>query len=270
MVKFRLIPTIILKGQMIVQSFQFKRYLPIGNIETAIQFFNNWDVDEIVLLDILATREKRQPQIDVIDRASIGCFLPLTFGGGIKTVDDIRNIIRAGADKVVIGSEAVKNPSLVTLGAQRFGNQCITVSIDYKKNIEGREEVYIVNGTIPTGMHPLEWAKKLESLGAGELLLYSIDRDGSRKGYDLTLLQQVVSSVRIPVIACGGVGKMSHLVEGIVQGNAQAVAVGNILHHTEHSTIQAKAYMKKKGLNIRLSSIVNYEGFNFDQFERAF
>ena len=270
MVKIRLVPTIILKEQMIVQSFEFKRYLPIGNVETAIEFFNNWDVDEIVLLDIMATQENRRPHLEIIERASEGCFLPLTFGGGIKSVEEIRNTIRSGADKVVLGAEAIRNPDLVTLGANRFGNQCITISVDYKKNRDGEDEVYIVNGKVPTGMHPLDWAKKVESLGAGEILLYSIDRDGSRKGYDLEMLRRISDAVNIPVIACGGVGNMNHLVEGIERGHSQAVAAGNILHHTEHSTIQAKAYMKNAGLNIRLSSKVNYDGFQFDLFDRAF
>lgn len=270
MLKNRLIPTIILNGHRIVQSFKFQRYLPIGNVETAIEFFNNWDVDEIVLLDIMATREWRKPGIEVIKEAARECFVPLTFGGGVKTIDDIRDIIRAGADKVIIGSEAFQNPEFIEKGSERFGNQCITVSIDYKKNSNSEEEVFIVNGRQPTGLHPLKWAKRVESLGAGEILLYSIDRDGSRQGYDLEVLQQVSKSVNIPVIACGGVGRMEDLVEGILKGHAQAVGAGNIFHHTEHSTIQAKAYMKRKRLNVRLSSVVNYENFNFDQFDRAY
>jgi imidazole glycerol-phosphate synthase subunit HisF len=270
MVKFRLIPTIILNGHMIVQSFQFKKFLPIGNVETAIEFFNNWDVDEIVLLDIMATKEQRTPNIKIVEKAAKGCFVPMSFGGGIKTLEDIRNIIRAGADKVIIGAEAVINPDLISAGARRFGDQCISVSIDYKKNVDGVNEVYIQNGSIPTSMDPTTWARKLESLGAGEILLYSIDRDGTRTGYDLKTIADVANSVKIPVVACGGGGKLSHLVEGILKGNAQAVAAGNIFHHTEHSTIQAKAFLKDNGLNIRLSSTANYDGFKFDQFERAF
>lgn len=270
MVKFRLIPTILLNDYMIVQSFRFQDYLPIGNVETAIEFFNNWDVDEIVLLDMMATRQDRLPNIDIIEKASVGCFVPLTFGGGIKTVDHIRNIIRAGADKVVIGAEAVKNPNLIQEGADKFGDQCITISIDYKINKNNEPEVFIINGQVATGLHPLDLAKKVESQGAGEILLYSIDRDGSRMGYDLDMIKSVSDAVRIPVIACGGVGLNRHFVDGIQEGQAQAVAAGNIFNHTEHSTIQAKAHMKQAGLDIRLSSVVNYEDFDFDPIDRAY
>jgi len=270
MVKFRLIPTILLNDYMIVQSFKFEKYLPIGNVETAIEFFNNWDVDEIVLLDIMATKKGRLPNIDIVEKASVGCFVPLTFGGGIKTVDDIRNIIRAGADKVVIGAEAVRNPNLIRDGAERFGDQCMTVSIDYKMNAQQEPEVFIENGKLATGLHPLDLAKKVEVLGAGEILLYSIDRDGSRMGYDLEMIDMISSSVGIPVVACGGVGINRHFAEGIQKGHAQAVAAGNIFNHTEHSTIQAKAYMVQKGLDIRLSSVVNYEEFGFDHIDRAY
>jgi imidazole glycerol-phosphate synthase subunit HisF len=268
--KNRLIPILILNGNKIVQSFNFRNYLPIGNIKTAIEFFNNWDVDEIVLLDIMATRDGRKPGIKIIEEVAKDCFVPLTIGGGIKSVKDVRDVIRAGADKVIIGSEALRKPELITEIAKKFGNQCITISIDYKNNKNFENEVFFINGQRSTGLHPLAWAKTVENLGAGEILLYSIERDGSRHGYDLDVLKQVATNVKIPVIACGGVGRMEHIVEGIQTGLAQAVAAGNIFHHTEHSTIQAKAYMKKKKLNVRLSSIVNYENFNFDQFNRAY
>ena len=267
MLKNRLIPIIILKDDLIVQSFNFKRFLPIGKLKTAIDFFVNWDVDEIVILDIDATKQDRRPKLDVIKRASRECFVPLTIGGGIRSVSDIKDVLRAGADKISINSYAVENPKFITDAAVRFGNQSITVSIDAMKVFEDYH-VFIKNGKIDTGIKVSDWAKKLERLGAGEILINSIERDGSREGYDLKLLNLISSNVNIPVIACGGVGNMRHLVSGIVDGHCQAVAAANIFQHTEHSTIAAKAMMKKLGAQVRLSSDVKYENFDFDDFGR--
>jgi cyclase len=265
--KNRLIPIIILKDDLIVQSFNFKRFLPIGKLKTAIDFFVNWDVDEIVILDIDATKQDRRPKLDVIMRASRECFVPLTIGGGIRSVSDIKDVLRAGADKISINSYAVENPKFITDAAVRFGNQSITVSIDAMK-VSNEYNVFIRNGKIDTGIKVSDWAKKLERLGAGEILINSIERDGSREGYDLKLLNLISSNVNIPVIACGGVGNMRHLVSGIVDGHCQAVAAANIFQHTEHSTIAAKAMMNKLGAPVRLSSDVKYENFDFDDFGR--
>ena len=267
MLKNRLIPVIVVKNELIVQSFNFKQFLPIGKIKTAIEFFVNWDVDEIIILDIDATKHEREPNLDVIRRASRECFVPLTIGGGIRTIESIKNVLRSGADKVSINSYAVENPKFITDAAIYFGNQCITVSIDAKK-IDSDYFVFINNGTIDTGFKVAEWAKKVEELGAGEVLINSIERDGSREGYDLQLLNLVSSSVNIPVIACGGVGNMRHLASGIIEGNCQAVAAANIFQHTEHSTIAAKAMMNKLGAQVRLSSEVQYENFDFDNLGR--
>ncbi|SVD61762.1 uncharacterized protein METZ01_LOCUS414616, partial [marine metagenome] len=263
--KNRLIPIIILKDDLIVQSFNFKRFLPIGKLKTAIDFFVNWDVDEIVILDIDATKQDRRPKLDVIKRASRECFVPLTIGGGIRSLSDIKDVLRAGADKISINSYAVENPKFITDAAVRFGNQSITVSIDAMK-VSNEYNVFIRNGKIDTGIKVSDWAKKLERLGAGEILINSIERDGSREGYDLKLLNLISSNVNIPVIACGGVGNMRHLVSGIVDGHCQAVAAANIFQHTEHSTIAAKAMMNKLGAPVRLSSDVKYENFDFDIF----
>ncbi|OGQ07192.1 MAG: imidazole glycerol phosphate synthase subunit HisF [Deltaproteobacteria bacterium RIFCSPLOWO2_12_FULL_40_28] len=268
MLKYRLIPVLILKNDRLVQSIQFKRYLPIGGAKIAIEFFVNWDVDEIVLLDIDATLKKRQPQFDLISFFARKCFVPFTVGGGISSLDDIRNVIKAGADKVCLNTAAIRFPELITRGAERFGTQCITISIDAKKNSQGEYEVYLLSGKEPTGMHPVEWAQKVEALGAGEILLTSIERDGTKQGYDLELTRQVAQAVSIPVIACGGVGRMEHFVEGILKGSAHAVAAANIFQYTEHSTIIAKAYLKKANIDIRLSSDVTYEGFTIDEAGR--
>ena len=267
MLKNRLIPVIIVKDELIVQSFNFKRFLPIGKMKTAVDFFVNWDVDEIIILDIDATKQGRCIQLDVIKQASRECFVPLTVGGGIRSINDIKNVLRAGADKISINSYAVENPKFITDAAVRFGNQCITVSIDAMKVFEDYH-VFIKNGKIDTGIKVSDWAKKLERLGAGEILINSIERDGSREGYDLKLLNLISSNVNIPVIACGGVGNMRHLVSGIVDGHCQAVAAANIFQHTEHSTIAAKAMMNKLGAPVRLSSDVKYENFDFDIFGR--
>ncbi len=268
MLKHRLIPCLILKDDRIVQSILFKRYLPIGNARIAIEFFMNWDVDEIILLDIHASRQKRKPPLDLISFFSKECFLPFTVGGGISSLEDIRNVIRAGADKVSLNTAAFRTPHLITQGAEKFGTQCITVSIDAKTNDQGSYEVVLDSGKEATGVHPAEWARKAERLGAGEILLNSVDRDGTKRGYDIPLLQSVTQSVGIPVIACGGVGKMEHFVQGITLGGAQAVAAANIFQYTEHSTIIAKACLRKAGIDIRLNSLVKYEDFVIDEMGR--
>lgn len=259
MLKPRLIPCLILKDDRIVQSIKFKRYLPIGRAEMAIEFFMNWDVDEIVLLDIHASQKGRKPQLDLIKHFSQHCFLPFTVGGGINSVDDMRNVLKAGADKIVINQAAVKTPGLIEEGAHTFGTQCITVSMDVKINTENQYEVFIHSGSESTGLDPIEWAHQVESLGAGEILLNSIDRDGTRQGYDLDLIQRVQDKVKIPVIACGGVGQMQDFVDGIQKAGAHAVAAANIFQHMEHSTIIAKSFMKKAGIDVRLDTQACYE-----------
>jgi cyclase len=268
MLKKRLIPCIIIKGDLVVQSFFFKRYLPIGDAKTAIEFFVDWDVDEIVLLDINATKENRGPNLEIIRWASKECFVPLTIGGGIKSIIDIQSVLKAGADKICINSYAIDNPFFISESSKKFGSQCITVSIDVRIHESGEYEVFSRNGKKATGRKPNNWAKEVESLGAGEILLNSIDRDGSRKGFDIKLLNLVSGAVGIPVIACGGVGKIEHLSEGIIDGNCHAVAAANIFQHTEHSTVLAKAHLKKMSIPIRVSSNVNYDGQDFDHLGR--
>lgn len=268
MLKHRLIPVLILINDRIVQSIQFERYLPIGRAQVAIEFFVNWDVDEILFLDIHASRQKRTPRIELIQFISKRCFVPFTIGGGISSIESIRDVIKAGADKVSLNTSAFKNPKLITQGAESFGCQCITVSIDAKKSKNGQYEVFLDSGTQPTGVSPVDWARHVEQLGGGEIFLNSIDRDGTKLGYDTELIRQVSQAVKIPVIACGGVGKMQHFVDGIQIGRAQSVAAANIFQYTEHSTIVAKAYMKSAGIDVRLSSKVNYDGIHIDELGR--
>lgn len=268
MLKKRLIPCLILKDNLIVQSINFRRYLPIGIAKIVIEFVTRWDVDEIFLLDITATKEGRKPNLELIASISEQCFVPLTVGGGIHEISDIRQVIRAGADKVSINSEALRNPRFIAEGSKTFGSQCIVVSIDVALNSDGKYEVFVDSGKSPTGLTAVEWAMKVQELGAGEILLNSIDRDGSKQGYDLELLRMVSESVKIPVIACGGVGKMEHLVQGITEGKVSAVSAANIFHYIEHSTIIAKAYLKNAGIDVRLNTAAKYEDFSFDEFGR--
>lgn len=267
MLKSRLIPCIITKGNLVVQSYNFNKYLPIGDVKTAIEFFVNWDVDEIILIDIDATKENRKPNTDLIEWAATECFVPLTVGGGIKDIKDIRNLLNAGADKVCINDVAYNRPDFVREASEAFGAQCITVSVDAKK--EGSDYFvysYAQKKTLKTKV--VDYVKKMESLGAGEIFLNSVDNDGARKGYDIDLLKIVTSSLTIPVIGCGGVGVVEHLSSGILEGGCQAVAAANIFQHTEHSTIAAKSHMLKSGVPVRLSSDVKYEDFKFDRIGR--
>ncbi|RDL44024.1 imidazole glycerol phosphate synthase subunit HisF [Marinomonas piezotolerans] len=269
MLKTRLIPCIITKNELVVQSFNFHRYLPIGNIRTAIEFFSNWDVDEIMIIDIDASKEGRSPNVKVVDLAVQDCFIPLTVGGGIKTIADIHSLLNAGADKVCLNRSAVENPAFVTESARLFGNQCITVSIDAIATEQGYKTWDYVNQRVMAET-PAELARKMESYGAGEILLNSVDRDGSRLGYDVELLQSVTQELKIPVIACGGVGHFDHLSDGALKGGAQAVAAANIFQHTEHSTIAAKSHLLRSGVDVRLSSAVKYKDFEFDALGRPY
>ncbi|WP_406611048.1 HisA/HisF-related TIM barrel protein [Agarivorans sp. JK6] len=269
MLKTRLIPCIVTKNELVVQSFGFERYLPIGNVKTAIEFFVNWDVDEIIVNDIDATSENREPNVELVRWAAKECFVPLTVGGGIKNIEHIRNLLKAGADKVSINSIAIDDPNFVTEAASIFGSQCITVSIDAVKN-DDYFKVYDYRKGTGLDLDVMSFAKEIEAAGAGEILLNSVDRDGSRLGYDAELLRVVSENVSIPVIALGGIGRFDQLAEGAAKGGCQALAAANIFQHMEHSTIAAKAQMKEAKLNIRLSSEVKYEDFNLDFLGRPY
>jgi cyclase len=252
MLKRRLIPVLILRDAMVVQSVQFNHtnvihWKPL----TAVDFFNKWAVDEIVVLDVTRNKKKRQKFYDVVFGLSKKCFVPLTVGGWVDSREEVLNLLRLGADKVVINTEAVRRPELLTESAKTVGNQCIVVSIDAKTHENGDYEVYIDRGREPTGLSPFDWARKVQTMGAGEIFLNCIDRDGYRQGYDLKLLRQVVDAVDIPVIAMGGVFTWQHLLDGIVQGGADAVAAANIFHYTEYSTIKAKKYLRQNDIDMR-------------------
>jgi cyclase len=235
----------------------FHDYKIQGRPRFTLERFIDWDVDEIVFLDMSATPEERIAMLDVISAFSRKCFIPLTIGGGIKTTKDIKEVLRAGADKVCINTSAVHNPEFITKASEMFGVQCIVVSIDVKRTEKGYE-VITACGKEATGMDPVEWAKKAEELGAGEIFLTSIDMDGSKQGYDIELIRNVSDAVSIPVIACGGVGCMEDFVKGIKDGHASAVSASNIFHYTEHSTIKAKATMRNAGIDVRISTEATY------------
>lgn len=265
MLKKRLIACLLIKNNLIVQSIGFNKYLPIGNPKFPLEFLNKWDVDEIILLDISAYKEKRKLNLKILESLSKSCFVPLTVGGGIANSEDVQKFIRAGADKVSINSSAISNPKIISEIADIFGSQCVVVSMDCKFDRDSIYRVYGDSGKNSTNLIASEWAKKVESLGAGEILLNSIDRDGSKIGYDINLIKIISDAVSIPVIACGGVGDFSHFAPGIVKGGASAVAAGNIFHYIEHSTIIAKMNLLKSGIDIRMDSEATYRGRQFDK-----
>ena len=252
MLKHRLIPVLILRDGMVVQSIQFKHTNVIHwNAVTAVDFFNRWAVDEIVVLDVSRKKRKREKFYEVVDALSRKCFVPLTVGGWVDSVEEIRSLLRLGGDKVTINTEAVRRPELITEAAKVFGSQCIVASIDAKHHGGDDYEVYIDRGREPTGISPVDWARQVRERGAGEIFLNCIDRDGFRQGYDLALVRAVASAVDIPVIAMGGVFEWQHLVDGITEGGADAAAAANIFHYTEHSTRKAKDYMRAAGVEVR-------------------
>lgn len=268
MLKKRLIATLLIKDELIVQSFNFNRYLPIGRPKFPIEFVSRWDVDEIILLDMSASPNNKLFDLSIVEMVSKYCFVPLTIGGGIKDVKDVKSIIRSGADKVSLNTNALKRPSLITEIASYFGSQCVVVSIDCKKEKDGTYMVYSQSGSKCENISPQDWANKCSTLGAGEIFLNSIDRDGQRNGYDIELIKSVTSSVNIPVIACGGVGNFKDFSTSILDGKASAAAAANIFHHVEHSTILAKANMKNSGIDVRVDSEARYNDRKFDNHGR--
>lgn len=253
MVKKRLIPVLLYREGKLVQSINFTHPMAIGNALTKIDFFNTWSVDEIILLDVGRENKDREKFYDVIKGLTRRSFVPLSVGGWVTSVEEIRLLLSLGADKVVVNTRAFRDPDFITQAANKFGSQCIVVSIDAKRTALGHE-VFIDRARTPTGTSAVDWAKKAEGKGAGEIFLTSIDNDGCRKGYDLELMKSVTVSVNIPVIAFGGVWTWDHLAEGILAGGAEAVAAANIFHFIEHSTKKAKDHLLKKGIDLREST----------------
>ena len=228
----------------------FGNFRDTGHPITTARIYDSQGADELMLLDIEATKEGRRPFFGIIRDAADQCFMPLTAGGGVRKVEDIREFLLSGAEKVAINTAAVEDPSLVKESAYAFGSSTIVVSIDARK-ADGKREVFVKSGTKPTGLDPLEWAREAAKLGAGELVVTSIDHEGRREGYDIELTRMIADAVDVPVIASGGAGTLQHFVDGIVEGHASAVSAGSIFHFTDQSIIKAKAYMKNAGLDVR-------------------
>jgi imidazole glycerol-phosphate synthase subunit HisF len=252
MLKHRVLPLVLLTGYNVVKSVQFSTYRTLGNPITICRIYESRGVDELVLLDIRATTEKRGPNLDIIRDVSGECFMPLTIGGGITNVEQVRQVLRAGADKVSLNTEAVANPQLIFEISREFGAQCCVVSIDAKLTSDGQYEVYTHGGRQATGRSPAEWASQVESLGAGEILLNSIDRDGTMQGYDVELIKSVADAVSIPVVAASGAGKPEHFVQAFQEAHASAVAAASIYHFTSFTPMEVKQELQASGVAVRI------------------
>ena len=256
MFKVRVIPCLDVKDGRVVKGIRFVNLRDAGDPVAAAIAYDSAGADELTFLDITASHENRDIILDVVRRTAEACFMPLTVGGGVRTLEDIRKLLAAGADKVSINTAAVARRELVREAAEKFGDQCIVVAIDAKKvSAAGdgdRWEIFTHGGRNPTGLDAVDYAREVVSLGAGEILLTSMDRDGTRQGFDIPLTRAVADAVSVPVIASGGVGTLEHLVEGIRDGHATAVLAASIFHFGEYSIREAKTYMAAKGLPMRL------------------
>lgn len=268
MLKTRIIGVVVVRGGIAVQSIGFRRYLPIGKPEIAVSYLDRWGVDEIVLLHIDATKNSCCPLDSQVLSYSSECMVPLSVGGGIAQVSDVKRIIQAGADKVVINSALISNSAVITEAATSFGSQSVVVSIDACRQPDGTFVAFTHAGAYSTGLSARKLAQRAEELGAGEIFLNSIDRDGSKQGYDLDLIRSVVDAVNIPVIACGGAGHPKHMVEAMECG-VSAVAAANFFHFTEHSVIVNKHFLRSTGVPVRLDSYATYQDFQLDQDGRV-
>jgi cyclase len=254
MLKMRVIPCLDVKDGRVVKGVNFVDLRDAGDPVEAARAYDAAGADELCFLDITATHENRGVLFDVVKRTAEACFMPLTVGGGVRSLDDIRNLLLSGADKVSINSAAVANRQFVKDAAMKFGSQCIVVAIDAKETAPGKFEIFTHGGRKETGINAVDFAKEVAALGAGEILLTSMDRDGTGKGFNLALTRAVADAVSIPVIASGGVGTLDHLVEGIVQGHATAVLAASIFHFGTFTIGQAKAHMAKAGIPMRLAT----------------
>jgi len=246
----RIIPCLDVKEGRVVKGVNFVNLIDAGDPVEIAKAYSDNGADEIVFLDITASHEKRGIILDVVKKTAEVVFIPLTVGGGINTLDDIKNILNSGADKVSINSSAVKNPSLISEGAKKYGNQCIVVAIDAKFNGEFYE-VYIHGGRVATGLDAVKWAKEVEALGAGEILLTSMDTDGCKKGYELTLTKLVSEAVKIPVIASGGAGSMEDFYNVFTEAKADAGLAASLFHYKEMEIMDLKNYLDSKGVSVR-------------------
>ncbi len=252
MLSVRIIPCLDVHGGRVVKGVKFEELRDAGDPVAVAAAYEQQGADELVFLDITASSDGRRTMVDVVERTADQVFMPLTVGGGLRSVEDVRTMLNAGADKVSLNTSAIKDPSLVLEAARKFGSQCIVVAIDAKRTAEGRWEVYTHGGRNATGLDAVEWARKVASLGAGEILLTSMDRDGTASGYDIPLNLAVSRSVEVPVIASGGAGNLDHLAEVLRDGGASAVLAASIFHFGTFTVRQAKERLRSAGLPVRL------------------
>ena len=252
MLKKRIIPCLDVKDGRVVKGINFVDLIDAGDPVEQASIYNENGADEICFLDITASSDKRDILLDTVKKTAECCFVPLTVGGGVRSIHDIRKLLLAGADKVSINTAAIKNPDLIKESSNKFGSQCIVVAIDAKKTKNNTWEVFTHGGRQPTQLNALDFAKLAEENGAGEILLTSMDKDGTKEGYDIELTKTISSSLNIPVIASGGVGTLKHLKDGIVEGGSSAVLAASIFHFGEYSIQEAKEYLKKENVPVRL------------------
>lgn len=247
----RIIPCLDVKNGRVVKGVSFVDLIDAGDPVQCAYAYDKQGADELVLLDITATHEGRSTMIDIVQRVADTVFIPFTVGGGIKTVDDFKEILRAGADKISVNSAAVRNPDLINEAVYKFGSQCVVVAIDAKKRDNNSWQVYLNGGRIPTGIDAVEWAKEAEKRGAGEILLTSMDQDGQKNGYDIELTRAVSESVGIPVIASGGAGKKEHFIDAFTEGKADAVLAASLFHFNELPIPELKEYLNDNNISVR-------------------
>lgn len=247
----RMIPCLDVKNGRVVKGINFEGLRDAGDPVELAKFYSRQGADEIVFLDITATQEERKTVADIVERTAAQVFVPLTVGGGIRTLEDFRLLLRSGADKISVNSSAVSNPTLIQEAAGRFGSQCVVVAIDAKRRCDGNYEVLVAGGRKPTGLDAVQWAKEAERLGAGEILLTSMDTDGTKDGFDLALTQAVANAVRIPVIASGGCGKLSDFAEVFTHTGADAALAASVFHYGELTVPQVKEYLRGRGIPVR-------------------
>jgi cyclase len=252
MPKIRVMPTLLFKDIGLVKGVGFDSWRRVGSAMQAVKVYNMREVDELVYLDITATTDGRAPDFETIDELADECFMPLTVGGGVRSVDDVRRLLAVGADKVCLNTAAVETPNVIRDIADRFGAQCVVVSVDARRHADGSYEAYVRCGTVGTGREPVALAKDAEVLGAGEILVTSIDRDGTMQGYDVELTRRVSDAVSVPVIASGGAGTYEHMAEVLGKARVSAVAAASMFQFTEQTPLGAKQYLRSQGFPVRL------------------
>jgi len=252
--KIRIIPCLDVDRGRVVKGINFVDLIDAGDPVEQAKIYSKSGADEITFLDITATHEKRNPMVDIIEKTANECFVPLTVGGGVRELSDMDKFLSVGADKVSLNSAAINNPNLITEGAKKFGNQCIVVAIDAKK-VKNEWKVFINGGRINTNIDAIKWAKKVEDLGAGEILLTSMDRDGTKAGFDLDLTEKISESLNIPVVASGGVGTLNHFVEGVKKGKASALLAASVFHFGKFSINEVKKHLILNDIDVRMDYI---------------